>query len=311
MYTIRQETTVLTAFLYQLNRQAFTVFRMLATLLPSNNSSHSNNNRVLLTVPPIDSYSAPLLTVADHTASGSNTNAVTATLDGTILANLSNLDAAAILKHCPYHEAILKAAKLGERIPSDLASSYVASLSSLGTTLSKNQQTLISPQNSFNTPAAGSESVSYNSKDLATASHTLVQTILPSNEIQNEKSEKTSIQKGKSIKDESGKHSYKQDGLQQQILQTSEKIRNLSEETKQLQQKIVSTSQSLSQVNGQINQFDRKRKAKVHIRSKYSHPLTTTGKERNRRSLTSNCSLKVSYKAYCKRLNIHLKSRDK
>ncbi|XP_073966182.1 uncharacterized protein isoform X2 [Choristoneura fumiferana] len=211
---------------------------------------------------PIDSYSAPLLTVADHTASGSNTNAVTATLDGTILANLSNLDAAAILKHCPYHEAILKAAKYGERIPSDLASSYVASLSSLGTTLSKSQQTLISPQNGFNTPAAGSESVSYNSKDLATASHTLVQTILPSNEIKNEKSEKTSVQKGKSLKDESGKHSYKQEGLQQQILQTSEKIRNLSEETKQLQQKIVSTSQSLSQVNGQINQFGQKEKSK-------------------------------------------------
>ncbi|XP_063391908.1 uncharacterized protein LOC134677390 isoform X2 [Cydia fagiglandana] len=209
---------------------------------------------------PIDSYSAPLGTIADHTASGSNTNSVTAALDGTILANLSNLDAAAILKHCPYHEAILKAAQLGEKIPSDLASSYVASLSSLGSTLSKSQQTLISPQNGFNTPVAGSESVSYNSKDLVAASHTLVQTNHPTNNIKSEKTEKTSIQKGKSIKDESGKHSYKHEGLQQQIFQTSEKIRNLSEETKQLQQKIVSTSQSLSQVNGQISQFGQREK---------------------------------------------------
>ncbi|XP_048002887.1 uncharacterized protein LOC125239368 isoform X2 [Leguminivora glycinivorella] len=211
---------------------------------------------------PIDSYSAPLGTIADHTASGSNTNTVTASLDGTILANLSNLDAAAILKHCPYHEAILKAAQLGEKIPSDLASSYVASLSSLGSTLSKSQQTLMSPQNGFNTPVPGSESVSYNSKDLDTASHTLVQAILPTNNIKSEKTEKTSIQKGKSIKDESGKHSYKHEGLQQQILQTSEKIRNLSEETKQLQQKIVSTSQSLNQVNGQISQFGQREKSK-------------------------------------------------
>ncbi|XP_063836373.1 atrophin-1-like isoform X1 [Ostrinia nubilalis] len=204
---------------------------------------------------PIDSYSVPLLTVGvgDHATSSSNQNSVTATVDGTVLANLnlSSLDAAAILKHCPYHEAILKAAKFGEKIPSELASSYVASLSSLGSTLSKNQQTLISPQNGFNTPVPGSESVSYNTKDLSTASHTLVQTILPSNEIKKEKTEKNTIQKGKSIKDESGKHSYKQDDriqfVSQQILQTSEKIRNLSEETKQLQQKIVSNNQNLNQ----------------------------------------------------------------
>lgn len=202
---------------------------------------------------PIDSYSVPLLTVGvgDHTASGSNTNQVTATVDGTVLANLSSLDAAAILKHCPYHEAIIKAAQLGEKIPSDLASSYVASLSSLGSTLSKNQQILISPQNGFNTPLPGSESVSYNSKDLSTASHTLVETILPSNEVKKDKNEKT---KGKSIKD---KHNYKDDRfnyVSQQILQTSEKIRNLSEETKQLQQKIASNSQTLHQVNGKFNQ---------------------------------------------------------
>ncbi|CAK1592689.1 unnamed protein product [Parnassius mnemosyne] len=207
----------------------------------------------------IDSYSVPLLTVGDHTASGSSKNAITATIDGTILANLSNQEAAAILKHCPYHEAILKAAKSGEKIPSDLASKYVASLSSLGTAFSKNYQTLISPQNSFNTPAPGSESVSYNSKDLSTASHTLVQTILPSNTIQNEKTEKTSAQKGKSLKDDSGKHNYKEDSninfVSEQIYHTSEKIRNLSEETKQLQHKIEANSQNINQVNGQITQF--------------------------------------------------------
>ncbi|CAH2987733.1 unnamed protein product [Chilo suppressalis] len=207
---------------------------------------------------PIDSYSVPLLTVGDHSVSSSNTNAVTATLDGSIFANLSNLEAAAILKHCPYHEAIIKAARAGEKIPSDLASNYVASLSSLGSTLSKSQQTSISPQNGFNVPVAGSESVSYSSKDLSTASHTLVETILPTNDIKKEKTEKNSIQKGKSIKDDSGKHSFKQDDrlqyVSQQIQQTSEKIRNLSEETKQLHQKIVSSTQNFNQF-GQTTGF--------------------------------------------------------
>lgn len=205
---------------------------------------------------PVDSYSVPLFTV-DHTGSSSSINEVKATLDGSILANLSNLDAAAILKHCPYHEAILRAASFGDRIPSDLASSYVASLSSLGSTLSKNQQTLISPQNSFNTPAIGSESVSYNSKDLATASHTLVETIVP-NEIKFEKKDKPSIQKSKSLKDDT-KNIYKDEKIQQvtnQILKTSERIKNLSEQTRQLQQKIVSTSQSINNGNSQPNNYD-------------------------------------------------------
>ncbi|XP_064076244.1 uncharacterized protein LOC113402768 [Vanessa tameamea] len=202
---------------------------------------------------PIDSYSAPLLTVGDHTASGSTSNAVAATIDGTILANLSNLEAAAILKHCPYHEAILKAAKYGEKIPSELASSYVASLSSLGSAFHKHHQELLSSQNVFNTPAEGSESVSYNTKDLSTASHTLVQTILP-NQIDNGKTAKTT-QKVKSIKD-GNKNIYKQNSLSDQIYHTSEKIKNLSEETKQLQQKIVSSSQHLHQVNEQIGQSE-------------------------------------------------------
>lgn len=213
------------------------------------NFQHNQNQPSNLYGSPIDSYSVPLLTVGDHTASGSSSNAVAATIDGTILANLSNLEAAAILKHCPYHEAILKAARLGEKIPSELASSYVASLSSLGSTLQKNHQTLISPQNGFNTPVSGSESVSYNTKDLSTASHTLVQTILP-NQVENEKSIKYSAQKGKSL---NPKDLYKTNSLQlvsDQIYQTSEKIKNLNEETKQLQQKIVSTSQQLNN-NGQ------------------------------------------------------------
>lgn len=205
---------------------------------------------------PVDSYSVPLFTV-DHTGSASSINEIRATLDGNILANLSNLDAAAILKHCPYHEAILKAATYGDKIPSDLASSYVASLSSLGSTLSKSQQTLISPQNGFNTPVPGSDSVSYNSKDLATASHTLVQSIVP-NDIKLEKTEKSSIQKGKSLKDGT-KNIYKDDKLQQvtnQILKTSERIKNLSEETKELQQKIVSTNQNLNNVNNQLGNYE-------------------------------------------------------
>ncbi|XP_022127109.2 uncharacterized protein LOC111001494 [Pieris rapae] len=195
---------------------------------------------------PVDSYSVPLHTVGDHTASGSSTNAVTASLDGNILANLSNLEAAAILKHCPYHEAILKAAQSGEKIPADLASKYVASLSSLGATLLKNKQVLLSPQNAFNTPARGAESVSYNSKDLSTASHSLVQTILPSNHIDSEKTVRSTVQKGKSLDE---KQLFKQNSIQSvsdQIYETSEKIKNLSEETKQLQQKIVTSSQSLN-----------------------------------------------------------------
>ncbi|XP_052746183.1 atrophin-1-like [Bicyclus anynana] len=186
---------------------------------------------------PIDSYAAPLLTVGDHTASGSTSNAVAATLDGMILANLSNLEAAAILKHCPYHEAILKAAKSGEKIPPELASKYVASLSTLGTALHKHNAL---SQNEFK----------YNSnKDLATASHTLVETVLP-NHIENEKTVKTTVQKGKSIQDIKDK--YKQNSISEQIYQTSEKIKNLSEETKLLKQKIVTASQNLNQVNGQI-----------------------------------------------------------
>ncbi|XP_045541212.1 uncharacterized protein LOC106710880 [Papilio machaon] len=199
---------------------------------------------------PIDSYSAPLLTVGDHTASGSSNNAVTASIDGTILANLSSLEAAAILKHCPYHEAILKAAKAGEKIPAELASKYVASLSSLGSTFAKNYQNIITSQNNFNIPAPGSESVSYNTKDLSTASHTLVQTILPTNTIKNEKTEKNSIQKGKSLKDETGKHTYKEENLNsvsEQIYHTSQKIKNLSDETKRLQQKLASSNQNLNQ----------------------------------------------------------------
>ncbi|CAH0731240.1 unnamed protein product, partial [Brenthis ino] len=185
---------------------------------------------------PIDSYSSPLLTVGDHTASGSSSNAVAATLDGTILANLSNLEVAAILKHCPYHEAILKAARSGEKIPSELASSYVASLSSLGSAFHKNRQEFTS-QNDFNT------------KDQSIASQTLVQTILP-NQLEGEKSVKSSAQKGKSL---NTKDLYKSNSLQlvsDQIYETSEKIKNLSEEAKQLQQKIVTANQHLNK-NGQ------------------------------------------------------------
>lgn len=206
---------------------------------------------------PIDSYSVPLLTVGDHTASGSNTNTVTATIDGAaidgaLLANLSSLEAAAILKHCPYHEAILKAARSGEKIPADLASKYVASLSSLGSSLAKN---LISQQNSFNIPSSSSGSVSYNSKDLSTASHTLVQSIAPS-EYRNDKYDKL---KGKSLR-EANKQNYKDEKLQyvsDQIFKTSEKIKSLSEEAKKIQQKLVSSSQNIqsnghSQVNNGI-----------------------------------------------------------
>ncbi|CAG9577478.1 unnamed protein product [Danaus chrysippus] len=203
---------------------------------------------------PIDSYSVPLLTVSDHVTSDSSDNAVAATIDGKVLANLSNLEAAAILKHCPYHEAILKAAKLGEKIPAELASSYVASLSSLGSAF-HNHHALMSTQNGFNIPIPSSESVSYNNKDLSTASHTLVQTVLP-NQIENEKTVKGSVQKGKSIRDQ--KDSQKQNSLQyvsDQIYHTSEKIKNLSEETKQLQQKIVSNSQNFNQVSSQYSQF--------------------------------------------------------
>lgn len=197
---------------------------------------------------PIDSYSVPLLTVGDNTAAGSSTNAVTTTIDSSIFANLSNLDAAAILKHCPYHEAILKAARNGEKIPADLASKYVASLSSLGSTLSKNQlNQLVSQTNSFNIPVEGSESVSYNSKDLSTASHTLVETILP------EKYEKL---KSKALREaqQNAKSNFKDEKIQyvtDEIYRTSEKIKNLSEETRKLQQKIASNSQTLNHVQTQ------------------------------------------------------------
>lgn len=165
---------------------------------------------------PYDSYSAPLLTVGvgDHVTSGSNTNAVTSTIDGTLIANLSNLDAAAILKHCPYHEAILKAAQNGEKIPADLATSYVNSLSSLGTTLNKSSNTVTIPD-AFLQSTSNSKRESYN------------------------------VQKSKSLKE---KHAIKDERLQyvsDQIQKTSERIRDLNEEAKQLQQKIVSTSQNI------------------------------------------------------------------
>lgn len=201
---------------------------------------------------PIDSYSVPLLTVGvnDHAVSGSSTNAVATTIDGSLLANLSNLDAAEILKHCPYHEAILKAAQNGEKIPADLASKYVASLSSLGSKLSKNYVTSnTNALNSFSIPIKSGESILYNTKDLSTASHTLVQTVVPI-DAKPDKYEKT---KAKALR-EIGKQNYKDDKLNyvsDQIFKTSEKIKNLSEETKKLQQKIVSTSQNLNQISGQ------------------------------------------------------------
>lgn len=175
---------------------------------------------------PIDSYAAPLLTVGDHLTSGSHTNTVTSTIDGTLLANLSSLDAAAILKHCPYHEAILKAAKSGEKIPTDLATSYVNSLSSLGNTLGKSANPIIIPDYP---------------KDLVTS-----QTIVyPVNDIKTEKRENYSIQKGKSF---NGKLPIRDERLQfvsDQIQKTSERIRDLNQEAKELQQKIAATNQNL------------------------------------------------------------------
>ncbi|CAH0602314.1 unnamed protein product [Chrysodeixis includens] len=173
---------------------------------------------------PIDSYSVPLLTVGvgDHVTSGSNTNSVTSTIDGTVLANLSSLDAAAILKHCPYHEAILKAAKNGERIPADLAASYAHSLSSLGTTLNKSSNKITIPE-SF-------------TKDLL-ASHSTIHN--------NFKREKVEIQKGKSLKDKA--RDERLQFVSDQIQKTSERIRDLNEEAKQLQQKIASTSQKVAE----------------------------------------------------------------
>ncbi|KAG6461592.1 hypothetical protein O3G_MSEX012728 [Manduca sexta] len=166
---------------------------------------------------PIDSYSAPLLTVGDHTASGSSNNAITTTIDGTLLANLSSLDAAAILKHCPYHEAIFKAAKYGEKIPIELANKYMASLNSLGHHLTKTHF-----------------------KDQAT-SQTIVQ---------------VKDQTAKSIRDanidfKNEKLQYVSD----QILKTSEKIRNLSEETKNLQQKLTSNNLNNVQFENGKNQY--------------------------------------------------------
>ncbi|GBP11314.1 hypothetical protein EVAR_92847_1 [Eumeta japonica] len=204
---------------------------------------------------PIDSYSAPLLTVGDHTASGSTSNVVTSTLDGTILANLSNEEAAAILKHCPYHEAIIKAAKYGGKISPEIASNYVASLSSLGSSFSKNKHILMSPQNSFNVPAPGSEFVSYNSKDLATASHTLVENILPNeNSSKQNKYEKESTQKSKLFKSGVGKQNFKQgEVLSEDIQKTAEKLRNLSEEAQRLKQNLFQTSQNINTVNEHIS----------------------------------------------------------
>lgn len=159
-----------------------------------------------------DSYSAPLLTVGDHVTSGSNTDTVTSTLDGTLIANLSSLDAAAILKHCPYHEAILRAAQAGEKIPTELATSYVNSLSSLGNTLNQSSNTVTFPDS-------------------------FVQST--------NKKESYNVQKSKSLKE---KHALKDERLQyvsDQIQKTSDRIRDLNEEAKQLQQKIVSTSQNI------------------------------------------------------------------
>ncbi|XP_037869958.1 uncharacterized protein LOC101740315 isoform X2 [Bombyx mori] len=191
---------------------------------------------------PIDSYSAPFLTVADHTASGSNTNAVTTTIDGALLANLSNLEAAAILKHCPYHEAILKAAQYGEKIPVELATKYMASLKSLGSTLSKNQFT--SYQNS--------EAV-HSSRDQLGSAHTAVHSVLPNNVRHDDKV------KGKSLR-EIQKQSHKGQNLQfvsDQIQKTSDKIKSLNEEAKILQQQIVHNNQNLNQgqFSSQATQF--------------------------------------------------------
>lgn len=200
---------------------------------------------------PIDSYSVPLLTVGDNTASGSNRNTITSTFDGSILANLSNLDAAAILKHCPYHEAILKAAQSGDKIPSDLATKYVASLNSLGSALTKNQQ--INTHNTFSFPTSVGDFVSYNNKELAVPSHSFVQTVLPNGQSVSDKGP----QKGKSLR-EISKQNYKDNNLlyvSDQIHKTSEKIKTLSQETKQLQQKLTSSSHKFNQINGATDQF--------------------------------------------------------
>ncbi|CAG9790582.1 unnamed protein product [Diatraea saccharalis] len=174
---------------------------------------------------PVDSYAAPLLTVGDHSAAPSDTDAVAAAPDGSPLASLSPLEAAAVLKHCPYHEAIMRAAARGEQVPPELASSYVASLSSLGSTLSKNRQ-------------AGGDS--------STASHEAIETILPRDDAKKEG--KTDPPRGKSIKNQGAEESLKKGiGAQyvaQQIEQTSEKIKNLSEEAERLRHRIVSDQNS-------------------------------------------------------------------
>ncbi|XP_075989879.1 uncharacterized protein LOC142985538 [Anticarsia gemmatalis] len=185
---------------------------------------------------PIDSYAAPLLTVGvgDHVTSGSSNNAITSTIDGTLLANLSSLDAAAILKHCPYHEAILKAAQSGEKIPVDLATSYVNSLSSLGTTL-KSSNTVI--PNSF-------------AQDLVSA-----HSVIHQNNVKNEKRESYS-QKGKAL---NSKHVLKDERLQfvsDQIQKTSERINSLNLEAKELQQKIAASNQHIREpIPNKIGQF--------------------------------------------------------
>lgn len=186
---------------------------------PINFQSHSAPSNLYGS--PIDSYSVPLLTVGDHVTSGSSNNVVTATIDGSILANLSSLDAAEILKHCPYHEAILKAARNGDKISAELASKYVASLSSLGSKLNIKQST-------------------EETNDLQTASHNQIQNV-----ITNSKNEKS---KGKSSRDYS-KVNDNINLVSEQILKTSEKIKSLSEQTKELQQKIASNTQNINKVN--------------------------------------------------------------
>ncbi|XP_050556407.1 nascent polypeptide-associated complex subunit alpha, muscle-specific form-like isoform X3 [Spodoptera frugiperda] len=164
---------------------------------------------------PVDSYSAPLLTVAgDHVTSGSSTDSVTSTIDGTVLANLSSLsalDAAAILKHCPYHEAILRAARAGDGIPRDLAAQYASSLSSLGAALTDHGKREDRDSHTVH-------------KDTHKDAHV--------------------VHKSKSIKE---KHTRAQQLQQvsQQIQDTQARIRSLNLQAQQLQHKIAATGQAV------------------------------------------------------------------
>ncbi|KAJ0184149.1 hypothetical protein K1T71_000572 [Dendrolimus kikuchii] len=194
---------------------------------PINFQSHSAPSNLYGS--PVDSYSVPLLTVGDHLTSGSSNNVITTTIDGTLLANLSSLDAAEILKHCPYHEAILKAARNGDKISAELASKYVASLSSLGSKLYTKQFT-------------------EKSNDLQTASHNQIQNVI----VNDNKIDKS---KGKSIRDYS-KVTDNINLVSEQIMKTSEKIKSLNQETKELQQKIVSNTQNLNKVNNQATKYN-------------------------------------------------------